>query len=69
MTDRIHSITLVLEENVRVDDAEYILNACRMLKGVISADGNIADFDSHMAESRARTDMLTRVCATIKSEI
>lgn len=68
MTDRIHSITLVLDENVRVDDAEYLLNACRMLKGVISADGNIAEFDSHMAETRARMDMLSRVCETIKAE-
>lgn len=57
MTDRIHSITVVLEENLRVDDAERILDALRMVRGVISADGNIADPDSHMAEVRARTDL------------
>ncbi len=57
MTDRIHSITVVLEENIRVDDAERILDALRMVKGVISADGNIADSESYMAESRARTEL------------
>ena len=57
MTDRIHSITVVLEQNVRVDDAERILDALRMVRGVISAEGNVADLDSHMAESRARTDL------------
>jgi len=57
MTDRIHSVTVVLDRNIRVDDAEHILNAIRMIKHVISAEGNVADLDSHMAESRARTDL------------
>jgi len=61
MTDCIHSITVVLKENVRVDDAESILNAIRMVKGVISAKGNVADIDSHMAESRARVAIHTQL--------
>ena len=57
MAESIHSITVVLEENVRVEDAERILDALRMVRGVISAEGNIADSTTHMAESRARTDL------------
>jgi len=66
MTDRIHSINVVLEENTRVDDAEYILNAIRMIKGVIAADGNVADFESHMAESRARIDLHEKLFAVLR---
>ncbi len=53
MSDRINTITVVLTENVRDDDAECILNALRMVKGVQSAKGNVADSEAYMAESRA----------------
>ena len=57
MSESIHSITVVLKEDVGTDDAKRILDALRMVRGVISADGNVADSVTHMAESRARTDL------------
>lgn len=68
MTDRIHSINVVLKENTRVDDAEYILNAIRMIKGVIAADGNVADLESHMAESRARIDLHEKLFEVLRPQ-
>lgn len=53
MTDRIHSITVVLEKDIRVDDAECILDAIKMVKHVLTATGNVSDFESRMAEDRA----------------
>lgn len=61
MTDRINSITVVLDEDIRVDDAECILNAIRMVKHVLSVEGNVADFESHMAEERARAKVHEQV--------
>lgn len=57
MTDRIHSITIVLEEDTRVDDAESLLNAVKMMKGVVSAEGNVADCVSYVAETRVRSEI------------
>ena len=57
MTDRYHSLTVVLEKDIRDDDAEHILNAIRMIRGVASVAGEVADMNSHMAEERARQEL------------
>lgn len=61
MTDRIHSIGVILEKDIRDDDAECILNAIKMIKGVLSVEPNIVDFQSAMAESRARKDIADKL--------
>ena len=57
MTDRYNALTIVLEKDVRDDDAEALLNAIRQLRGVLSVTGNVADLDSHMAQERARREL------------
>ena len=57
MTDTFHSFTVVLEHDTRDDEARYILNAIKMIKGVQSVTGQVADIDSHMAEVRARNEL------------
>lgn len=68
MTDRIHSITVVLEKDIREDDAECILNAIRMIKHVLTAKGNVSDFESRMAEDRARSKIHKQVFNAIYPE-
>jgi len=57
MTDRYHSLTVVLDRDIRDDDAEPILMAIRMIKGVLSVKPKVADIDSNMAEDRARRNL------------
>jgi len=57
MTDRYHSLTVVLEKNIRIDDAESTINAIKHIKGVLSVKGNVADANSDMAESRAISEL------------
>jgi hypothetical protein len=57
MTDRFHSLTVVLEADIRDDDAAPLMNAIRQLRGVLSVAGNVADFQTHMAEERARNEL------------
>ena len=54
MTDRYHSLTVVLEKDIREDDAKPILEAIRMIKGVLTVQGDISNPSSLMAEERAR---------------
>jgi len=57
MTDRINSLTVVLENDMRDDDCAALVNAIAMLRGVISVGMNATDAQSYMAEERARREL------------
>jgi len=57
MTDRYYALTVVLEKDMRDDDAESIINAIGMIKGVLSVKGNISNPETWVAEERARIDL------------
>ena len=63
MTDRAHSITIVLARDVRVDDLEPLMEAMRHLRGVLSVSSVVSDPQSHMAEMRAKDDLRTKFFA------
>ena len=54
MTDRYHTLTVVLTEDTRDDACKPLIDAILMLRGVLSVTGQVADTASHMAEERAR---------------
>lgn len=54
MTDRLHSLTVVLDKVRRDDDAEDIIEAIRMIKGVASVEGNVADPSFYAATEQAK---------------
>lgn len=66
MTDKVHSITIVLEENVRVDDVEGLLQVLLSLKGVMTATGNVANIESYVAETRAKVNLYRQMVELIK---
>ena len=53
MTDRINSITVVLNKDLREEDAQPIIDAILQFKGVCAAEGNVTDPNAYIAESRA----------------
>ena len=57
MTDRVHSLTVVLDHDVREDDVQSLTKAIHMMRGVLSVRGEVSDMTSHMAEERARHDL------------
>lgn len=57
MTDRIHSLTIVLDKDYRDDDVEPIVNAIQMIRGVLSVSLCVSDFNTHMAVERARREL------------
>lgn len=57
MTDRIHSITITLDSDIRIDDAASLLLACRAFRGVIAVTPNVADIEDHVAQERARAEL------------
>ena len=66
MTDRHAGYIVTLEQDVREDDAEAIINALRMVRGVESVDPVVSDHRNHIGEERARRDIERRVLAVFR---
>lgn len=58
MTDRINSLTVVLENEMRDDDAEQLISAIKMMRGVLNVSGIVSDhIDNYIAEERVRREL------------
>ncbi len=57
MTDRYHALTVTLERDIREDDAEHLINAIKMMRGVLDVSGEVSSIETHMAEERARHEL------------
>ena len=57
MTDRYHSITVVLEKDVREDDARALIDAIKQMRCVLTVRGVVSNIESMMAEERARHEI------------
>lgn len=68
MTDRICAFTVVIENDIREDDAEVLASAIKMLKGVVEVSMNVTDVNQYIAESRVRADMGRKVLDVIYPE-
>lgn len=53
MTDRVHALTVILEQDVRVDDVEALEGAIRQLRGVAAVERHISD--AALATAQLRT--------------
>lgn len=57
MTDRYYALTVILEKDIRDDDAKPILDAIKTIRGVLNVKPHISDPGTWMAEERARNDL------------
>ena len=67
MTDRFFAVTVLLEKDTREDDAQAILEAISMIKGVASASPHIADLGQWAAEERARHEIRDKLWKVLYS--
>lgn len=61
MTDRFHSLTVVLEEDMREDDAQAIIAAISQLRGVLRVAGEVTDLRAYIAEQRAKRELRIKI--------
>jgi len=57
MTDRYFALTVLLEKDTRDDDAEAIINAILMIKGVADVSPLVANSELWAATNRARNEL------------
>jgi hypothetical protein len=54
MSDRHSGYIVTLERDLRADDAEAIMQAIQMIRGVLSVTAVVWDINTHIAEQRAQ---------------
>ncbi len=69
MSDRYHSLAVVLDHDVKDEDARVIIQSISMIRGVLSVTPKIADMESHMAEQRARSELGRKLIEIIHPSI
>lgn len=57
MTDRFNYLIVGLEKETREDDAEYLINAIKMLNGVLDVKGNVSNPDHWIAQQTVRIEL------------
>lgn len=57
MTNRISNLTVVLERDIREDDAAALIAAIGQLRGVLSVSSGVTDITQHVAEMRVRREL------------
>lgn len=61
MTDRHAGYLVTLADDVREDDAEAVINALRMVKGVVRVEPVPANIDQSIARTRRDSEWATRI--------
>ncbi len=68
MTDRFNSLTVVLAHDVREDDAEDLMKAIGMIKGIIAVKGRVVDEDDYTAQQRVRHELSKKLWDVLYSK-
>jgi len=50
MTDRYHSLTVILERDIRSDDAELLIDAIKCLRGILDIQTHASNVKTEMAK-------------------
>jgi hypothetical protein len=66
MTERHAGYVVTLAEDTREDDAEHIINALRMIRGVLSVEPVHAGTDVSIATERAKAEMRAGLLSLLK---
>lgn len=65
MTDRVFALTVTLSDSIRDDDAQPIIDAIRMIRGIAGVVPIVADAQLHYAEERARQELEAKLWAVL----
>ena len=61
MTDRIKGLTVLLKDNYREDDVEILMQAIRLMKGVIGVNKHIAKSEDYIIRQQVKCDLLQKI--------
>ena len=68
MTDRVYALTVALNEPIRDDDAQRIIETIKMIRGVANVDAHVADPETYFAIEKVRNEIGKKLLAVIYPE-
>ena len=68
MTDRYHALTVVLDADIRSDDAADLITAIKQLRHVISVEPHVSRTEDYMARQRVRMELADQLWAVLFTE-
>jgi len=69
MTDRYKGFLITLDKQIRDDDAEHIINALKMIRGVQSVKPYIKGMEDYMEYEKAKTDCGQKILDFVRKEL
>lgn len=68
MTNRYNALIVTLDTDIREDDAQDLIAAIKMLRGVLEVNGKVKNMDDTITENRAFERMRERLFAAFFNE-
>lgn len=68
MTDRLNALIVVLENDMREDDAQSLIDAIHHLRGVSNVVPRVAEIADVIAESRVRRELEGAILGALRAE-
>lgn len=69
MTDRVNRLYVALERDIREDDVEALVDAIRMMRGVMGVETHVTDEADWVADERARREVRDKIQAILWPKI
>ncbi len=66
MTDRVKGFYVALDRDYRIDDVQIIIDAVKMIKGVLDVKENIADSNDWMNRELIRMEIHKKLYEALK---
>jgi DICT domain-containing protein len=68
MSDRYNYLTVVLERDLKDEDAEPLIAAIKQFRGVLSVTPNVVDTAALLAEERARVELANKLWEVLREK-
>lgn len=68
MTDRVNSFVVILENDIREDDAQEIKSALGMVKGVIRVEENVATVGDLISAHRVKQELSEKLFRVLNED-
>lgn len=69
MTDRIKGFTVILAQDIRVDDIDSIMQAISMVKGVVGVEPSVLDSNDHINRKRVKNEIREKFIKFLEEEL
>lgn len=68
MTDRYNAFIVVLEKEIREDDAEKTIDAIKQIKGVSTVTGHVSSMIDAIAATKAKRELSDKLWKVLEDE-